>query len=104
MCELETQILLSGDPGYLNKESLSELQTLEPFLPTNWEKNHFFYAKRFYQRTPGKLHVHICISSESRCKETFEEHSILSEYKKGDNIALTLHFVQQQEYIEVFRG
>jgi four helix bundle protein len=39
MCELETQILLSGDLGYLNKESLSELQTLEPFLPTNWEKN-----------------------------------------------------------------
>jgi len=25
-CELETQILLSGDLGYLNKESLSELQ------------------------------------------------------------------------------
>jgi hypothetical protein len=24
--ELETQILLSGDLGYLNKESLSELQ------------------------------------------------------------------------------
>jgi four helix bundle protein len=26
MCELETQLLLSGDLGYLNKESLSELQ------------------------------------------------------------------------------
>jgi len=25
-CELETQILLSGDLGYLNMESLSELQ------------------------------------------------------------------------------
>jgi len=25
-CELETQILLSGDLGYLNKESLLELQ------------------------------------------------------------------------------
>jgi four helix bundle protein len=25
-CELETQILLSGDLGYLNEESLSELQ------------------------------------------------------------------------------
>ena len=26
LCELETQLLLSGDPGYINKESLSELQ------------------------------------------------------------------------------
>lgn len=26
LCELETQLLLSGDPGYPNKESLSELQ------------------------------------------------------------------------------
>jgi hypothetical protein len=26
LCELETQRLSSGDPGYLNKESLSELQ------------------------------------------------------------------------------
>ena len=25
-CELETQLLLSGDPGYLDKESLSGLQ------------------------------------------------------------------------------
>jgi four helix bundle protein len=26
MCELETQLLLSGDLGYLKKESLSELR------------------------------------------------------------------------------
>ena len=26
-CELETQVLLSGDLGYLNKESLSDLQS-----------------------------------------------------------------------------
>jgi hypothetical protein len=34
--------------------------------------------------------------------ETFEERSILAKYKKGDNIALSLHFVQPQEYIEYF--
>jgi four helix bundle protein len=63
-CELETQLLLSGDLGYLDKESLSGLQRdigevermtkalikslenkhltpgiLEPFLPNNWEKS-----------------------------------------------------------------
>jgi four helix bundle protein len=63
-CELETQLLLSGDLGYLDKESLSGLQrdirevermmkalikslenkhltpgSLEPFLPTNWGKS-----------------------------------------------------------------
>ena len=63
-CELETQLLLSGDLGYLDKESLSGLQRdirevermmkalikslenkhltpgpLEPFLPANWEKS-----------------------------------------------------------------
>jgi len=61
---LETQVLLSGDLGYLADKSLSKLQDdlgevermlkaliksleykplnpriLEPFLPTNWEKN-----------------------------------------------------------------
>jgi four helix bundle protein len=64
ICELETQVLLSGDLGYLADKSLSKLQDdlgevermlkaliksleykplnpriLEPFLPTNWEKN-----------------------------------------------------------------
>jgi len=37
-------------------------------------------------------------------KEIFEEHPILSKFKESENIALTLHFVQPQEYIEVFRG
>ncbi len=37
-------------------------------------------------------------------RETFEERQILLKYKGGNNIALTLHFVQPQEYIEVFRG
>jgi len=36
--------------------------------------------------------------------ETFEERPILSKFKEGENIALSLHFVQPQEYIEVFRG
>ncbi len=37
-------------------------------------------------------------------EETFEERPILLKFKEGENIALTLHFVQPQEYIEVFRG
>jgi len=37
-------------------------------------------------------------------RESFEERSILLKFKKGENIALTLHFVQPQEYIIVFRG
>ncbi len=36
--------------------------------------------------------------------ETFEEYPILTRFKKGENIALMLHFVQPQEYIGVFRG
>ena len=36
--------------------------------------------------------------------ETFEEHPVSAKHKEGNNIALTLHFVQPQEYIEVFRG
>jgi len=65
ICELETQILLSGDLGYLDKDRLSKLpkgvgevermlqalikslknkplnpRNLDPFRPTNWEKNH----------------------------------------------------------------
>ena len=35
--------------------------------------------------------------------ETFGERSISAKYKEGDNIALTLHFVQPQEYTEVLR-
>ena len=37
-------------------------------------------------------------------RESFEDRSILLKFKKGENIALTLHFVQPQEYSEVFRG
>ena len=64
VCELETQVLLSGDLGYFEEKSLLKLQQdlgevermlkalikslenkslnpriLDPFLPTNWEKN-----------------------------------------------------------------
>jgi hypothetical protein len=35
-------------------------------------------------------------------KETFEKYSVLSKVKEGENIALTLHLVQPQEYIEYF--
>jgi hypothetical protein len=63
-CELETQTMLSGDLDYVGEERLQKLRTeigdiarmlkalikslenkhldpgiLEPFLPTNWEKN-----------------------------------------------------------------
>ena len=34
--------------------------------------------------------------------ETFEKCSISFKFKEGENIALTLHFVQPQEYIEYF--
>jgi len=37
------------------------------------------------------------------CVETFEKYSILSRYKEGDNIALTLHSVQPQEYIGYYK-
>jgi hypothetical protein len=35
-------------------------------------------------------------------RETFEKCSILLKVKEGENMALTLHFVQPQEYIEYF--
>jgi len=37
-----------------------------------------------------------------RYLETFEKCSILFKFKEGENIALKLHFVQMQEYIEYF--
>ena len=35
--------------------------------------------------------------------ETFEEHPVSAKHKEGDNIALTLYFMQPSEYIEDFR-
>ena len=34
--------------------------------------------------------------------ETFEKRSILFKFKEGEKLALPLHFVQPQEYIEYF--
>jgi len=41
-----------------------------------------------------------CFLSTEWMIEAFEKCSILFKVKKGENIALTLHFVQPQAYIE----
>jgi hypothetical protein len=54
-----------------------------------------FYSNGLYFKLQGDLRG-------DRMMETFEKYSILFKVKAGENLALTLHFVQPEEYIEYF--